>query len=242
MTDECLDLPDDFPDCLRHTNEDSPVPTWEQITRSSAAPNAEMIAHLSRIIAGTENEAEAREKWEGLPNPYQRSVGLLVDKIYNEGWLDLVGAIEGWPWDGGLFFRPRNGDTARLINMLDAKSANDDDPYIQCRIGEGLFAYLNFRNHRGWVKGWMETDAGMAALHVGVFESGIAEAHFDVFNPLYINGAPDDDLIKIPLIGSFNKAMFDLHKKWELSKQYAAMARTSANFYHMMRDTVPLSF
>ncbi|MEW6130057.1 MAG: hypothetical protein AB1757_23685 [Acidobacteriota bacterium] len=242
MTDECISLPDDFPDILRHTNEDTPVPTWEQVTRSVDTRNPEMIAQVSRIVADTDDELTAREKWDGLPNSYQRSVGLLIDKICHEGWLDYVGTINDWPWDGGFFFTPRNQDAQGLINILDAKSTRDDDPYIQCRIGEGLFAYLNFRNHKGWVKGWMETDAGMAALHVGVFENGAAEVHFDVFNPLYINGAPDEDLLEIPLIGSFNTRMFKMHKKWELAKEYGSIARTSANFYHMMRDTVPLSF
>src|SRR5262245_16667530 len=97
-------LPDDFPESLRHTNESTTVPTWEQVTRSTAAPNPEMTAHLSRILADNADEAEARARWDGLPNNYQRSVALLVDKIYHEGWLDHVGPIKDWPWDGGFFF------------------------------------------------------------------------------------------------------------------------------------------
>lgn len=242
MTDECVALPEDFPGCLRHTNEDTPVPTWEQVTRSTEAKNEEMIAHLSRIIADTTDEAVAREKWEGWPGNYQRSVALLIDKIMNEGWLDYVGPIKDWPWDGGFFFHPRNGDSNALADMMQAKSAGEDATYIQCCIGEGLFAYLNIKNHRGWEKGWMETDAAMAALHVGIFPTGVAEVHFDAFNALHIKDAPDDDLISIPLIGAYNHAMFKMHRRYELAKEYAGIIRTSANFYHMLRGVVPLSF
>jgi hypothetical protein len=242
MTDECVSLPEDFPDYLRHTNEDTPVPTWEQVTRSSAAKNEDMIAQVTRIVADTADEAAAKEKWEGWPNNYQRSVALLIDKITHEGWLDHVGAIKEWPWDGGFFFYPRNGDSNALTKMLNSKSSGDDSTYIQCRIGEGLFAYLNIKNHKGWKRGWMETDAGLAALHVGMFANGLVEAHFDVFNPLFIKDAPHADLTKIPLIGAYNHQMFHLHKRYELAKEYASLVRTSANFYHMMRDTVPLSF
>ena len=242
MIDECLTLPDDYPDYLRRRNDEAPVPTWEQVTRSTAAPNLEMIAHLSRIVANTEDEEEARLCWEGLPNSFQRSVALLVDKIYHEGWLDRVGPIKDWPWDGGFFFYPRDHDCEAFAELLDAKSASPDDPYIQCRFGRGLFAYLNIKNHRGWVKGWMETDTGLAALHIGLFKDGLAEVHFDLFNSLYIVGAPAEDLLDIPLIGAYNRAMFRLHKKYELSRSYASLVRTSANFYHLMRDTVPLSF
>lgn len=257
-------FPADFPDYLRHRDEETPVPTWEQVTRSTASPNAEMIAHLTRLLSTpatapstaaptaetggatdeTEatDEAKARARWDGLPPNYQRSVALLVDKIYHEGWLDHVGQIKDWPWDGGFFFYPRDGDSAALAYLLDAKSASDDDPYIQCRFGKGLFAYLNIRNHRGWARGWMETDAALAALHVGLFKDGLAEVHFDAFNALYLVGAPDDDVTRLPLIGAYNHAMFKLHKKYELESEYVQLTRTSANFYHMMRDEVPLSF
>jgi hypothetical protein len=242
MTDKPVALPEDFPDSLRHTDEDTPVPTWEQVTRSSEAKNDEMIAHLSRIVGDTTDEALAKERWEGWPNNYQRSVALLVDKIYNEGWLDFVGPIKDWPWDGGFFFHARDDNHQGLAGMLDAKSSDGDGTYIQCRIGEGLFAYLNIKNHRGWAKGWMETDAGMAALHVGLFPDGLMEAHFDVFNALHIKDARREDLIKIPLIGAYNQKMFKMHKRYELAKEYAGIVRTSANFYHMMKGVVPLSF
>ena len=242
MNDNCLEYPEDFPDYLRHTNEDAPVPTWEQVTRSATERNDEMIAHVSRIVAGTTDEAMGRDKWEGLPNNYQRSVALLIDKIYNEGWLDSVGQIYNWPWDGGFFFHPANGDLESLMNTLEGKSSGDAATYLQCSFGKGIFAYLNIRNHRGWFKGWMESDAGMAALHVGVFEDGLAEVHFDLFNPLFIVNAPDEDVIKIPLLGAFNLAMFNLHRRWELNKQFGSIVRTSANFYYILREQVPLSF
>lgn len=252
MTERCVVLPDDFPGYLRHTDEDTPAPSWEQVTRSVASPNVEMRAHLSRILGSSDSDTDtacevsgetaARARWEGLPRNYQRSVALLIDKIYHEGWLDHVGPIKDWPWDGGFFFHPRDGDAAALARLLDSKSSGDDAPYIQCRFGKGLFAYLNIRNHRGWRKGWMETDSALAALHVGMFKDGLAEVHFDVFNALYIVGAPEEDVTRIPLIGSYNQVLFKLHKKYELSSQYVAQARTSANFYYMMRESVPLSF
>lgn len=242
MTEECLALPEDFPDCLRHNNDDTPVPSWEQVTRSTEAKDEEMIAQVSRIVADTTDEAVAREKWDGWPNNYQRSVALLIDKITHEGWLDHVGAIKEWPWDGGFFFYPRDGDSAALTAILNAKSSGADATYIQCRMGQGLFAYLNIKNHKGWKRGWMETDTAMAALHVGMFANGLVEAHFDVFNPLHIKDAPPADLINIPLIGAYNHTMFRMHKRYELAKEYAALVRTSANFYHMMRGVVPLSF
>ncbi|MBI3651651.1 MAG: hypothetical protein HY231_11595 [Acidobacteria bacterium] len=242
MTDEGARLPKDFPDYLRHTDADTPVPTWAQVTRSRAAKNDLMIAHLSRLVADTTDAALAQAKWESWPGPYQRSVALLVDKIYHEGWLDYVGAIQGWPWDGGCFFQPRHRDHAALVARLDAKATGNNGAYIQGRLDAGWFAYLTHRHHRGWVKSWMESDVAMAALHLGMFDDGLMEAHFDVFNALYIKGAPRREVVRIPLLGAFNRAMFKLHRRYELKPQYAALARTSANFYHLMRGNVPLSF
>ena len=47
----------------------------------------------------------------------------------------------------------------------------------------------------------MENDVATAALHMGIFENGIAEVHFDAFNPLFVNGAPLSELVRIPLVG-----------------------------------------
>jgi hypothetical protein len=81
----------------------------------------------------------------------------------------------------------------------------------------------------------------MAALHVGILKDGSAEVHLDAFNPLYINGAPRGDIVRIPIVGSFNRRLFRLHRRWE-HKRYGSLTRTSANFYHLMRGRVQLSF
>lgn len=238
MSEDAIILPDDFPDYLRHCEDDAPVPSWEQVTRSAEAVNEEMTYHVSRIIAG--DEETARDIWDAWPDNYRRSVALLIDKIYNEGWLDAVGRIEGWPWDGGFFFRPRASGRAAFAEIMESKSG-EGDVYTEGSLRNGLFAYLNRRAHRGWQRGWMENDEGLAALHIGIFESGTIEVHLDVFNSLYTNGAPQSDVLKIPMLGAYNRAMFQLHRRWEQS-EYASFARTSANLYHLMRGSVPLSF
>lgn len=240
MTIELFGLPDDYPDYLQHSDDDTPVPTWAQVTRSWNAPDAEMIAHLARIVANTDDAETARAAWDSWPGNYQRSVGLLIDKIHHEGWLASVGHIEGWPWDGGFFFWPRATEAGMLADVLTAQ-AGARGVYIESTIENGLFAYLNSWNHKAWARSWMETDAATAALHIGVFADGKAEVHLEVFNPLFINGAPRPDLLRIPFIGAYNHKQFLLHRRWEQS-EYAELSRTSANFYHLMRGDVPLSF
>jgi hypothetical protein len=156
-----------------------------------------------------------------------------MDKIKQEGWLDAIDGIEGWPWDGGFFFRASGNALEDFLSAADG--------YCEGKLGSGLFAYLSGSSHKGWRRSWMENDSANAALHVGIFENGIAEVHIDAFNPLFINGAPREDVVRIPMIGSYNHRLFPLHQKWERSK-YASISRTSANFYHWMRETVPLSF
>src|SRR2546423_15553003 len=73
MTIDLFHLPDDYPDYLMHSDEDTPVPSWHQVTRQSFAPDAGMIAHVSRIIANTEDEQAARDVWDSWPGNYQRS-------------------------------------------------------------------------------------------------------------------------------------------------------------------------
>jgi hypothetical protein len=240
MTIDLFGLPDDYPDELKHSDEDTPVPTWAQVTHSWESPDQEMIAHVARIVADTADEETAREAWASWPENYRRSVGLLIDKIHNEGWIDAVGHIDGWPWDGGFFFWPRETEAGALADVLTAK-AGKRGVYIESLIENGLFAFLNSWNHKAWVRSWMETDAGAAALHVGVFADGRFEAHLEVYNPLFIKGAPRRDLIRIPFVGAYNHKQFLLHRRWEQS-EFAGLTRTSANFYHLMRDHVPLSF
>ena len=199
-----------------------------------------MIAHVSRIISGNDDEQAAREVWDTWPGNYRRSVALLVDKIYNEGWLDRVGQIEGWPWDGGFFFQPRANEGFTFADVMSAKSGKGG-VYTELSLRNGLFAYLNRRAHKGWLRGWMENDEAMAALHVGIFESGTAEVHFDVFNSLYTNRAARTGVVRIPVLGSYNHTLFMMHRRWEQSP-YAPLVRTSANLYHAMQGRVPLSF
>jgi hypothetical protein len=231
-------LPPDYPDYLRHTDADAPDPTWEQITRGG---DAEMVSHVCRIVADTEDQPAARELWDSWDDiGYRRTVGLLLDKIYNEGWLDAVGPINN-VWDGGLFFRPRETDRGTLAEVLDSKSGRRG-VYTQCDLRSGLFAYINAWNHKEWERGWMENNTGMAALHVGLCKDGLAEVHLEVYNSLYTNGAPHKDVTRIPFVGSFNHKLFPLHRRWDQS-DYQRYARTSANYYHLMRaDNVPLSF
>ena len=228
-----------LPEYLMHSDEDTPVPSWEQVTRSNGSPDGEMFNHVSRIVAGTDDEAAARQSWDQYPSGTKRSIALLVDKIYDEGWLDAVGQIKN-AWDGGFFFWPRATRSGTLRDKLNSKSGRGGT-YIFLSPRNGLIAYLNRWNHRAWRYGWMEIDAAGAALHVGIFEDGVAEVHLDLFNPLFIKGAPPADVFSLPLIGSYNHRQFALHRRWEQS-QYAARTRTSANFYHLMRGHVPLSF
>ena len=88
----------------------------------------------------------------------------------------------------------------------------------------------------------MENNAATAALHVGLRENGMAEVHMEVYNSLFTNGAPRKDVTRIPFVGSYNHKLFPLHRRWEQS-EYQQYVRTSANFYHLMREeNVPLSF
>jgi hypothetical protein len=239
MSDEFRDLPDEYPDYLKYKDADAPVPTWEQVTRSADSFNPYMTSNMSRIIVGTEDTEGARDLWNLWPTNYRRSIALLIDKIYNEGWLDSVGKIVS-PWDGGWYFYSRETEQGSLADILNSK-AGADGTYTRSTIREGLFAFLNSWNHKDWRESWMENDEGMAAIHVGIFENNMVEVHFEAFNPLFIKGASGSDVIDIPLLGAFNYRYFQLHRRWEQS-EFAKYVRRSANFYFMMRDKVPLCF
>ena len=229
-----------LPAILAHSDDDTPVPTWKQVTRSIDSINSEMIAHVSRIVGSANDESQAVKAWDSWPGRVRRSVALLIDKIYHEGWLDSVGPIVGWPWDGGFFFSPGGAGHRRLIDVLETKSRKDG-VYTRCSFRGGLPAYLSGWNHPGWRIGWIENDTPFASLHVGIFENGSAEVHLDLFNPVFTNGASRSNVIKLSGFGSFNKRLFRLHRKWE-GPRHAAVTRTSANFYHLMRGRVPLCF
>lgn len=233
-------LPDAFPARLRHSDNDTPVPTWKQVTRSVDSINPAMIGHVARIIAGVEDEQVALDVWDGWSGSCRRSFALIVDKIHHEGWLESVGSIDGWPWDGGFFFQPHDCELGTLVDVLDAKT-RVDGVYTRGSIRHGLPAYFSRWNHRGWKQGWMENDCGFASLHVGIFENGCAEVHLDLFNPLYTNGAPRSEVTSLPGLGSYNRKLFRLHREWDVATR-AVTLRTSANFYHLMRGRVPLCF
>jgi hypothetical protein len=236
-------LPPDAPACLTHAEADSPVPTWEQVTRTSegsACNPGELALHVWRIVGGAGVEQAARERWESFPPNYRRSIGLIIDKVSNEGWLDAIGSIEGWPYDGGFQFWPQRTRRGDLAEILDGK-ARRDGVYVRCNLRDGLFAAISGWNHPAWSESWMETDTPAASLHVGLLRDGRAELHLDAFNPLFTNGAESSEIAGLPLIGFFNHRLFRLHRRWEQSS-YGAAARRSANYYHLMRGRVPLSF
>jgi hypothetical protein len=234
------ELPEGLPAFLIHSNNDTPVPTWKQVTRSLDAINPAMVGHVARIIAGDADEQAALEVWDGWSVDGRRSVALIIDKIYHEGWLESVGPIVGWPWDGGFFFRPRSLNLESLEDVLNAKT-DRDGVYTRCEFRGGLAAYLTRWNHKGWRRGWIENDSPFGSLHVGIFENGSAEVHLDLFNPVYITGAPGSDVTMLPGVGAYNHKLFRLHRKWE-GPSHAGLTRTSANFYHLMRERVPLCF
>src|SRR4029079_1003183 len=133
-------LPDDFPPFLTHSDQDTPIPTWKQVTRTMQSVDPAFVRQISRIVANTEDELVAMETWDSLPGNCQRSIALLIDKIYHEGWLDAVGPIKSWPWDGGFFFMPQTGQRT-LTDLLDSKSGRDRT-YTKCDYRSGLFARL----------------------------------------------------------------------------------------------------
>jgi hypothetical protein len=232
---------------LKHSDDDTPVPTWQQVTRSVHSANPAMAGHVTRIIVGAEvggkvgrDEQAAAELWNAWPGNYRRSTALLIDKIFHEGWLDSVGSMAGWPWDGAFLFWPVATARGQLDEVLDAK-ARVDRVYTRCGFGGGLAAFLSGWNHPRWKQSWVENDTRFASLHVGIREDGCAEVHLDLFNSLYTNGAPRSETVTLPGLGSYNRLMLGPHRKWE-GRKYGSLTRTSANLYHLMRGRVPLCF
>ena len=233
-----INLTDDFSALPDHSDERTPVPTWEQITGGGA--NSGFADHIARIVAGTCGGQAADERWNGWPRRLRRSVGLLIDKICHEGWLESVGPICGSPYDGGFFFTPFSGPAGTLEDVLNAK-ASYDGVYTRSSLVGGLAAYLSAWNHKAWKRSWIENDTPFSSLHIGLLENGSAEVHLDLFNPVFTKGAPERDITTLPGIGSYNHRLFRLHRRWE-EGEYAPLSRTSANYYHFMRGRVPLSF
>jgi hypothetical protein len=235
-----IELPDNFPAFLTQSTNDIPVPKWKQVTRSLDAINPTMVGHVTRIIAGAQDERTALEVWDAWSDSCRRSVALIIDKICHEGWLESVGPIAGYPWDGGFFFWPRSVNQQTIEDVLNAKT-DRDGVYTRCGFRDGLAAYLSRWNHKSWKLSWIENDSPFASLHVGIFDNGSAEVHLDLFNPVHTNGAPRSQITVLPGIGAFNHELFRLHRRWE-GANHATLTRTSANFYHLMRERVPLCF
>jgi hypothetical protein len=91
---EATALPDDFPAFLMHSDADTPIPTWTQVTRSTESINTDFVAQLSLIVSGAEDERAAVEIWVCWPGNYRRSIALIVDKICHEGGLTRSGQYE----------------------------------------------------------------------------------------------------------------------------------------------------
>ena len=235
-----INLSDDFHELLDHSDEHTPVPTWQQLSRSVSAVDTGLTFHAARIVAGSCDDEAALERWNAWPRKLRRTVALLVEKICHEGWLESVGPIYGSPYDGGFLFTPRCTYAGTLEDVLNAKAINDG-VYMRSNLRGGLAAYLSAWNHKTWKRSWIENDTPFSSLHIGLLEDGSAEVHLDLFNPVFTNGAPQRDVTTLPGLGAFNHRLFRLHRKWE-EGQHAPTTRTSANYYHFMRGRVPLSF
>ena len=53
MDSVILEDADHFPGFLRHSDDDTPVPTWEQVTRNGEPG---MAGHVMRLVAGGQEE------------------------------------------------------------------------------------------------------------------------------------------------------------------------------------------
>jgi hypothetical protein len=193
---------------------------------------------VARILGGGSLD-DARGAFEAWTPTVRRGFVLLIDKIYNAGWLDSVGPLLN-VWDTAFHFTPRTTDRGTLVDVIDAK-ARFDGTYIENSIENGAFAYLTKWNHQDWVRGWMETDVPHATLHVGVRADGNAEVHMELYNPMFIKGAPVLQLVWIPAFGWLNRPLTVSHQRLEAGA--AGSNRRSANYYHFMHDSgFPLSF
>jgi hypothetical protein len=227
---------DQVPSSLRHDESDAPVPTWEQVTKSTERRDDHRTLAVTRLLGGTEEEA--RDRFERLEPRERRSFALLVDKIDNEGWLDQVGRVSAL-WDDTMFFDVR--DASDGVTPLAERLAGASN-YTQNTAWNGLAAYFNAWNHPDWTDAYMENDAGHGALHVGIFEDGTGEVHFEVYNALFTNGAPSGQVVWGPGVGWLNAWHFARHQWWE-GARFGPVTRRSANFYFLLRDGgVPMSF
>jgi hypothetical protein len=192
-------------------------------------------------ILGAGDAAAARAKFEAWEPTMRRGFVLLLDKLINEGWASSIDRIDfkGGVWDSAFHFWPRTTAAGTLDDILEAKEAAGH--YVENSLENGLVAYFNKYNHREWVRAWAETDARNASLHIGRFADGHFEVHLELYNPVFVNGAPRFEVVAAPILGAFNWRTLAQHQKWENGPE--AANRRSANYYHFMKNGgVPLSF
>jgi hypothetical protein len=219
---------------LFHTDADTPVPTWDAAIRVWDGPAA--AETTIRILGG--DPAAARARFEAWEPTVRRGFVLLLDKLINEGWASSIDRIDNI-WDSAFHIWPRTTSAGTLDDILEAKAAAGH--YVENSLDNGLVAYFNKWNHRDWVRAWAETDARNATLHVGRFADGRYEVHLELYNPVFVVGAPRWEVISGPLLGAFNWRTLPMHQKWENGAE--AANRRSANHYHFMKNgAVPLSF
>jgi len=220
---------------LQHSDADSPVPTWEQLTRDG---DPTRTAHVVRIVGGGDASL-ARAAFAGWTASVRRGFALLIDKIDNEGWLDSVDRLEGDPWESAFHFRARTA--AGSFEQIMVTKAEHDGVYTENTLYNGASAYLTKWNHQNWTRGWIENDIPHAALHVGIAGDGAIEVHMELYDPIYTNGAPLSELYWAPGFGWINWRLTGMHLYWETGAR--AQYRTSANYYHFLNDAgFPLSF
>jgi hypothetical protein len=221
---------------LRHSDKDTPTPTFEALV--GAKTENDISAHVARILGGGKVE-DARTVFEGWSPSFRRGFALLIQKIFSAGWLDGVGPLVD-VWDTAMRFVPQTTDRGSLKDVLAAKAAADGT-YVENTVRSGAFAFLAKAHHQDWKRAWMETDVPHANLHVGFLADGNADVHMELYNPLFIKGAPFGDIIFVPGAGSANAPLALKHQHLEAGA--AGSSRTSANYYHFMRgEGVPLFF
>jgi hypothetical protein len=224
------------PSELQHSDDDTPTPSFESLV--GAHTENDISEHVARILGGGKGQ-DARSVFEGWSPSFRRGFALLVQKIYNAGWLDGVGPLVD-VWDTAMRFVPERTERGTLEEVLVAK-ARADGTYIENTLHNGAFAFLAKAHHQDWLRAWMETDVPHANLHVGFLADGNADVHMELYNPLFIKGAPLLDLIFVPGAGFANAPLALKHQRLEAGA--AGSNRTSANYYHFMRDEgVPLFF
>lgn len=187
----------------------APVPAWSRLGSDDARR-----AHLARLVP------EGPARFESWSEGSRRFFGLFFDAVYNQGWLDAVGRVRGEPFEDGLAFDLPAGDYDALAHRLSERPGD----YRENALSEGLYARLTRMGHANWYRAWSQLVVTTASLHVGYTKDGHAEAHLEVWNPLY---GPD----------SLRK-----HKCFE-DARWGPRTRRSGNFHRLLRERgVPLSF